>query len=79
MTGSILANRGLYVPVSIFIRLALVAVAAAGLIGFTDLGFGAVLVGETRQTQPGPKPAAAIDAMKAEYRRPASIPFPKAA
>ena len=68
-------------PVSIFIRLALAApiaaVAAAGLIGFANLGFSAVLVGETRQTPPSPKAAAAIDAMKAEYRRPAMIPFPK--
>ncbi len=68
-------------PVSIFNRLALVglvaAVAAAGLIGFANFGFSAVLVGETRQTQPSPKAAAAIDAMKAEYRRPAMIPFPK--
>ena len=36
-----------------------------------------MLVGETRQTQPSPKATAAIDAMKAEYRRPAMIPFPK--
>ena len=68
-------------PVSNFIRLALVgpvvAVAAAGLIGFANFGFSAVLVGETRQTQPSPKATAAIDAMKAEYRRPAMIPFPK--
>jgi cytochrome c peroxidase len=69
------------VPASAFIRSAVagaaVAIAAVSLIGFTSLGFGAVLVGETRQTQPGPKAAAAIDAMKAEYRRPVLIPFPK--
>jgi cytochrome c peroxidase len=69
------------VPVSIFIRLALggpiAAVAAAGLISFTGFAFSAVLVGETRLAQPAPKAAAAIDAMKAEYRRPAMIPFPK--
>jgi cytochrome c peroxidase len=69
------------VPVSIFIRLAIggtiAAAAAAGLISFTGLAFSAVLVGETRLAQPGPKATAAIDAMKAEYRRPPFIPFPK--
>ena len=54
-----------------------VAAAALGLIGFTTLGFGAALVGETRRTETAPKATAAIEAMKAEYKRPASIPFPK--
>ena len=54
-----------------------VVAATLSLIGFANLGFGAAIVGEMRLTAPSPKAAAAIDAMKAEYRRPASIPFPK--
>jgi hypothetical protein len=54
-----------------------VAAVALGLIGFTNLSFGAAIVGETRRTEPSPKAAVAIGAMKAEYRRPALIPFPK--
>ena len=68
-------------PASEFIRFArsgpVVAAVTLGLIGFTNLGFGAAIVGETRRTEPGPKAAVAIGAMKAEYRRPAQIPFPK--
>jgi cytochrome c peroxidase len=68
-------------PASEFIRSArsgpVVAAVALGLIGFTNLGFGAAIVGEMRRTEPSPKAAVAIDAMRAEYRRPALIPFPK--
>src|ERR1700688_810935 len=68
-------------PASEFIRFArsgpVVAAVALGLIGFANLSFGAAIVGEMRRTEPLPKAAAAIDAMKAEYRRPALIPFPK--
>ena len=68
-------------PASEFIRSArsgpVVAAVVLGLIGFTNLSFGAAIVGETRRTEPGPKAAVAIGAMKAEYRRPAQIPFPK--
>jgi cytochrome c peroxidase len=54
-----------------------IAAATVGLIGFANLGFGAAIVGEMRRSEPSPKAAAAIGAMKAEYRRPPSIPFPK--
>jgi cytochrome c peroxidase len=68
-------------PASEFIRSArpgpVVAAVALGLIGFANLSFGAAIVGEMRRTEPSPKAAVAIDAMKAEYRRPALIPFPK--
>jgi cytochrome c peroxidase len=68
-------------PLSEFIRSArsgpVVAAVALGLIGFANLSFGAAIVGEMRRTEPSPKAAVAIDAMKAEYRRPALIPFPK--
>ncbi len=48
-----------------------------GLLGFAKLGFGAALVGETRRVDLGQKAVAGIDAMKAQYRRPALISFPK--
>jgi cytochrome c peroxidase len=55
------------------------AIATIGfaLFGFTSLGLGAALVGETRRIDLDSKPAASMDAMKAQYRRPATIPFPK--
>jgi cytochrome c peroxidase len=49
----------------------------AGTIGFANFSFGSVIVGETRRISAEPKAAASIEAMKAEYRRPAFIPFPK--
>src|SRR5713101_2308012 len=54
-----------------------VAAATLGVIGFANVSFGEAIVGEMRRTEPAPKAAAAINAMKAEYRRPATIPFPK--
>lgn len=54
-----------------------VTAATFGLIGPTNLSFGAALVGETRRTEPAPTPVAGVEAMKAEYRRPEMIPFPK--
>jgi cytochrome c peroxidase len=54
-----------------------VAATALGLLGFAGTGLGAAIVGETRHLGVEQKAAAGIDAMKAQYRRPASIPFPK--
>src|SRR6267143_1434856 len=54
-----------------------VTAATLGVIGFANVSFGEAIVGEMRRTEPAPKAAAAINAMKAEYRRPALIPFPK--
>ena len=54
-----------------------VAVAGFGALGFASIGLGAVIVGETRRIDLSPKAAAGIDAMKAQYKRPATIPFPK--
>ena len=54
-----------------------VAGATLGVIGFANVSFGEAIVGEMRRTEPAPKAAAAINAMKAEYRRPPLIPFPK--
>src|SRR5262245_64533209 len=55
----------------------LVAAAGRGPIGFAGIGFGAVVVGETRRVDLGPKATAGMDAMRAQYKRPATIPFPK--
>ncbi len=46
-------------------------------LGFASLGFGAALVGETKQISLQPQAAPSMDALKALYRRPATIPFPK--
>src|SRR3984893_8368065 len=54
-----------------------VAATALGLLGFAGTGLGSAIVGETRHLGVEQKAAAGIDAMKAQYRRPASIPFPK--
>src|SRR6266550_7074217 len=58
------------------IGLAVSAITIAAL-GFTSLGFGAALVGETKQITLQPQAAPGTDALKALYRRPATIPFPK--
>ena len=54
-----------------------VAITAIGLTGFAGKSLGAAVVGQTRQLGIEQKAAPGIDAMKAQYRRPASIPFPK--
>jgi cytochrome c peroxidase len=50
---------------------------ALGIFGFATTGLGSALVGETRRIDLDQKAPAGIDAMKALYRRPATIPFPK--
>ena len=65
-----------------FIRVApfgaVVAVLTLGcLLRFETFSFGAALVGETRRSAPEAKAVLALDAMKAQYRRPDMIPFPK--
>jgi cytochrome c peroxidase len=54
-----------------------VAAAILGIVGFAKIGGAAAIVGETRHADVSPKAAASTDAMKADYRRPALIPFPK--
>jgi cytochrome c peroxidase len=55
------------------------ALAAASLciFGFATLSFGSAIVGETRRVDLGVKAPSSIDALKAQYRRPLAIPFPK--
>jgi cytochrome c peroxidase len=63
-----------------FSRLVLLQIAAAaiaGTMGFANISFGSAIIGETRHDHSSSKPAADIDALKAEYRRPAFIPFPE--
>ena len=53
-----------------------VAITTIGLIGLASKSFGAAIVGESRRVTIEQK-APGLDAMKALYRRPTSIPFPK--
>jgi cytochrome c peroxidase len=55
------------------------AAVAAGIVsfGFAGLGYGAALVGQTRKVEVTAKAATGIEALKALYHRPATIPFPK--
>jgi cytochrome c peroxidase len=55
------------------------AALAAGVVsfGFASLGYGAALVSQTRHLEVTAKAATGTDALKALYRRPATIPFPK--
>src|SRR5690349_11339288 len=54
-----------------------VAVSGLGVFGFATITLGAAIVGETRRVDLGQAAVAGIDALKAQYRRPATIPFPK--
>src|SRR4030088_3357170 len=52
------------------------AATALGMFGFAGAGLGSAIVGETRRVDLGQKAPVGLDAMKAMYRRPVSIPFP---
>lgn len=56
---------------------AAVAAVIAGTAGFSDIGLGAALVGQTHRISVGSGPDADSDGLKADYRRPAFIPFPR--
>jgi cytochrome c peroxidase len=68
-------------PAALFTRPGLIGVTIlaviAGTTGFANFSFGSAIVGETRRISAEPAAAASLDAMKAEYGRPAFIPFPK--
>ncbi|MGY3237377.1 MULTISPECIES: cytochrome-c peroxidase [unclassified Bradyrhizobium] len=55
------------------------AIAAAGLGVFSlgTTGHAAAVVGESRKVEVTQKAPSSVDALKAQYRRPATIPFPK--
>lgn len=54
-----------------------VAATSLSIFGFATLSFGSAIVGETRRVELAQKPSTGIDALKAQYRRPLAIPFPK--
>jgi cytochrome c peroxidase len=54
-----------------------VAATSLCIVSFATLSFGSAIVGETRRVDLGAKAATGLDAMKAQYRRPTTIPFPK--
>ncbi|WP_247467691.1 cytochrome c peroxidase [Bradyrhizobium sp. 62] len=56
---------------------AAVASAGIGAIGFSTIGFGAAVIGESRKVEITQKAPGGLDALKALYRRPSTIPFPK--
>ena len=56
---------------------AAIAAVGLGVFGSTQISFGNAIVGETRKVDLGQKPPSGIDAIKAQYRRPLTIPFPK--
>ncbi|MBV9456232.1 MAG: c-type cytochrome [Bradyrhizobium sp.] len=55
------------------------AIAATGfcIFGFATRSFGSAMVGETRRVELSQKPPSGVDALKAQYKRPPTIPFPK--
>jgi len=54
-----------------------IAVSGLGVFSFASITLGAAIVGETRRVDLSQKAAAGLDALKAQYKRPATIPFPK--
>ena len=63
---------------SVVIRSGLIGAAViAATIGFVNITLGAAIVGKTRRVPVELATATNTDAMKAEYRRPVFIPFPK--
>jgi cytochrome c peroxidase len=54
-----------------------VAAAIAGTAGVSDIGLGAALVGQTHRLSVDSGPDADFDGLKAGYRRPSLIPFPR--
>jgi cytochrome c peroxidase len=60
-----------------FLGTAIVAAVSVGALGFAGISFGAVVIGETRRIELAPKAATGVDAMKTQYKRPTTIPFPK--
>ena len=53
------------------------AASSLGVFGFATITLGAAIVGETRRVDLGQAAPAGIDALKAQNKRPATLPFPK--
>jgi cytochrome c peroxidase len=56
---------------------AAVATTGFGILGSSTISFGAAVVGESRKVEIAQKPQTGLEALKALYRRPGTIPFPK--
>jgi cytochrome c peroxidase len=56
---------------------AIVATTGLALVGFSNISRGAAVVGVMRKVELEQKPAEGIEALKALYRRPTTIPFPR--
>jgi cytochrome c peroxidase len=56
---------------------AFAAIVGLAILGFSTMGFGAAVVGKSRTVELTQKAESSLDALKAQYRRPATIPFPK--
>jgi cytochrome c peroxidase len=69
MTNPVLSRSGLIG--------ATLAAAIAGTVGFSEIGRGAALVGDTHRFFVSDGSGADLDGLKAGYRRPAFIPFPR--
>jgi cytochrome c peroxidase len=54
-----------------------IAATTAVVVAFPDRSLGSAIVGETRKVDVAQKAATGIEALKALYRRPSTIPFPK--
>jgi cytochrome c peroxidase len=54
-----------------------IAATSLGIFGFATISLGSAIVGETRRVDLSQKATPGMDALKAQYRRPPMIPFPK--
>jgi len=54
-----------------------IVLTGAGILGLATVSFGAATIGPTHKLDLVQKPASGIDALKAQYKRPSTIPFPK--
>jgi len=54
-----------------------IVLTGAGVIGLATVSFGAATIGQTHKLDLVQKPASGIEALKAQYKRPSTIPFPK--
>lgn len=54
-----------------------IAVSSLGVFGFATITLGAAIVGETRKVDLGKSADPGLEALKAQYKRPTTIPFPK--
>jgi cytochrome c peroxidase len=56
---------------------AVIVLTGAGAFGLATVSFGAATIGQTHKIDLTEKPQSGIDALKAQYKRPSTIPFPR--